>query len=221
LSSTVSKRHNKAGTAIVTAIRAGTKGATLIAADVGLHVHSTDEAEHSALPRTIPLNLLPKTMPLTVKQRITRASIPDIFMYEEVHTNDQRKYTIVEIKYCRDTRQEEQEARANQQHATMHQLIQQYDPSATIEYYVIMLGVSGVLYEATIKCLSEQLGIQGPTLAALLTKLHHIAVEGLGKAWKHRRMLINHLPGMKGKGKWHRHRAPPHRKTRKKRATKR
>jgi len=69
--------------------------------------------------------------------------------------------------------------------------------------------------------LIDKLGVEGPLLKNLLTQLHHIAVEGLGKAWNQRRMLIAQLPGMKGKAKAYRHRVSPHRKTRKKRATKR
>jgi len=215
------KRHNKAGTAIVRAIRAGNKGAALVAAGVGLRIHSKDNEDPLTLPRTVPFDMLPRTMPRTVKHTLTCASIPDIFLYEEDPKTQRRKYTIVEIKYCRDTRQEDQEARAEQQHAAMQQQLKQYDPLSTVECCVLLLGVSGVIFKQTVQRLTDKLGVEGPLLKNLLTQLHHIAVEGLGKAWNQRRMLIAQLPGMKGKGKAYRHRVSPHRKTRKKRATKR
>jgi len=131
-------------------------------------------------------------------------------------------HTIVQIKYCRHTGQkDDQEARAEQQHAAMQQQLKQYDPLSTVECCVLLLGVSGVIFEQTVQRLTDKLGVEGPLLKNLLTQLHHIAVEGLGKAWNQRRMLIAQLPGMKGKGKAYRHRVSPHRKTRKKRATKR
>jgi len=160
-------------------------------------------------------------MPRTVKHNLTSASIPDIFLYEEDPKTKRRKYTVVEIKYCRDTRLEDQEARAEQQHAAMQQQLKQYDPLSTVECCVLLLGVSGVIFQQTVQRLTDKLGVEGPLLKNLLTQLHHIAVEGLGKAWNQRRMLIAQLPGMKGKGKAYRHRVSPHRKTRKKRATKR
>jgi len=45
-------------------------------------------------------------------------------LFEEDPKTKRREYTIVEIKYCRDTRQEHQEARAEQQHAAMQQQLQ-------------------------------------------------------------------------------------------------
>lgn len=198
LSGSVTKRHNNAGTAIVEAIYAGSRGGELLTADVGLNKRRKDQGLPSLdIRKKIPAEILPPTMPPALKQQLTKHSIPDAMLYKYDHTTKTRSYVIVEIKYCRDTKPEDQEARATEQHKALEQAIKTYDPIANVQYCTLMLGVSGTIFTSFLKQMQDHLGVSGPQLDSLAKKLHVIAVEGLSNVWKQRRALINNLKGSK------------------------
>ena len=100
---------------------------------------------------------------------------------------------IVEIKYCRDTDPLPQQSRASQQHHVLRETLAQHAPTAVVEQVTLTLGVSGVLYKASIEALKDKLGVTEPQLGNLLTQLHHIAVDSLNRIWAQRWAMINQL----------------------------
>eukprot|EP00775_Hariotina_reticulata_P006095 gene6095-biopygen7890 len=194
LSKAVTIRHNDAGTAIVNAIHQGRKGSMLLTSDVGWrkrHEGGDPPLPKAATTRNIPADALPDSIPTSVKQTLTKCSISDALMYAYDERYGKHHYIIVEIKYCRDTDPSLQQARAKDQHQHLKQTIEQYEPQATVEQVTVLLGVSGVIYKSLRKVLQEKLGVGPPQVAALLTQLHHIAVDSLDKIWRQRWAMIN------------------------------
>ena len=130
-----------------------------------------------------------------------------------------REYTLVELKYCRDTRPEDQEARAEQQHLQIVQALKTHDTTATVKHCKLMLGVSGAIYQSTIQHPKEDLGIEGSALDNLLKQLHLIAVEHLERIWRYRSAKIkNRLGGQRKQHTGQKHKrtvVAPHRTTQK------
>lgn len=190
LSSAVTLRHNDAGTAIVEAIAQGSKGGHLISTDVGWQCrHQGDEQlPPAACTRYIPVDALPCTIPVKMRQQLAKQSIPDAMLY--TCEGGTREYTIVEIKYCRDTRPDEQRARASAQHQALKEAIETHDPHAKVTLVPLMLGVSGVIYKTMVSAMEEKLGVKGAHLRTLLKRLHYIAIEGLEKIWQQRWAMI-------------------------------
>jgi hypothetical protein len=149
---------------------------------------------------------------------IDQQSVPDALMYNFVGDT----YTIVEIKYCRDTDKATQQAKATQQHqhlceslaaspnhdadqpeeqdTDMEELsaaIASSAQSTRVHQVTILLGVTGVIYTETVERLTA-LGISGPALKTLLTDLHYTAIHGLERIWRQRGALITQL----GRLKW-------------------
>jgi len=202
LSKATTLRHNEAGIAIVEAIQAGVKGNQLVAADIGVNKRRKARGKEAlAVSRVIPLGVLPRDMPPEVKESIRTTSIPDAMLYTFNRKKRCREYTLVELKYCRDTRPEDQEARAEQQHLQIVQALKTHDTTATVKHCKLMLGVSGAIYQSTIQHLKEDLGIEGSALDNLLKQLHLIAVEHLEKIWRYRSAKINNRLG--GRRKQH------------------
>jgi hypothetical protein len=116
------------------------------------------------------------------------------------HTDEagRRVYTIVEIKYCRDTQPEGQTARAAEQHKALAQCIRQHDKQAQVQEVPLMLGVSGVIYNNFIAQM-RQLGVDGPLLEGLLRRLHFTAIRGLHRIWRQRAALIQQTQHSSGR----------------------
>jgi hypothetical protein len=220
-------RHNNAGALIVEAIYMGEKGHHLIAADAGLNKRRRAEGEAPLdLTRTIPESALPTSIPKTVRAKLCKQRIPDDFVYNYNRYRSTRRmeYTVVEIKYCRDTKHEEQEARAVEQHKSLVDALNKYAAAAEVKYCVLLLGVGGVIYLDFSRMLSEDLGVitfmKGNSLDALLRKLHFKSIEAVGEMWKHRRAVLHNKLGAKKKRIMGMKRArpnqpPPHRPTKK------
>jgi hypothetical protein len=166
----------------------------LLTSDVGWRKRQDNEEAplpKAAATRYIPADSLPDSIPTSVKQALTRCSIPDALMYAYDEDRGTHHYIIVEIKYCRDTDPSQQQSRAEEQHQLLKQTIEQYEPQATVEQVTLLLGVSGVIYKSLRQVLQEKLGVARPQVDALLTDLHHIAVESLDKIWRQRWAMIN------------------------------
>jgi len=168
----------------------------LVTSDVGWR--KRHEAPDLPLPkaattRNIQAHNLPDSIPAHVKEALTKCSIPDAFMHNYDEEHDVHHYIIVEIKYCRDTDPLPQQSRASQQHHVLRETLAQHAPKAVVEQVTLTLGVSGVLYNASIKALKDKLGVTEPQLGNLLTQLHHIAVDNLNRIWAQRWAMINQL----------------------------
>jgi hypothetical protein len=197
LSKAVTLRHNDAGTAILKAIHQGCKGRLLLTSDVGWRKRHDKETEsplpQAATTRHIQVNHLPDSIPIHIKDALTRCSIPDAVLYDYDFERDVHHYILVEVKYCRDTDPAQQRERASQQHQVLRETIQKYAPQATVDQVTLMLGVSGAIYNSTIEALKDKLGVTQPRLNTLLKKLHHMAVASLTRIWDQRWAMINHL----------------------------
>jgi hypothetical protein len=197
LSHAATLRHNEAGTAILKAIHQGCKGRLLLTSDVGWRKRH-DKANEPPLPqaattRNIQLSDLPDSIPIHIKEAITRCSIPDAILYDFDFERGTHKYILVEVKYCRDTDPEPQRDRASQQHQVLRETIQKYAPQATVDQVTLTLGVSGAIYNSFMKALKDKLGVTQPRLNTLINKLHHMAVASLNRIWDQRWAMINRL----------------------------
>ena len=191
LSKPVTMRHNKAGAAIVEAIYNGSKGHSLLTADVGLQKRQRELGLPSLnLPRRIPADVLPSSIPAALRTQLTRHSIPDALLCHLSKDQTHRKYIVVEVKYCRDTRTADQELRATDQHAQLIESIRKYDPKADVVLCTLLLGVGGSIYKSFRTRMQEHLGVSGASLDALCAKLHRLAIEGLENIWKYRQARL-------------------------------
>lgn len=186
-------RHHAAGAYILEAIRAGAKGGTIIQADIGSR-KKQQKAGLTPLPTHIPTEHLPtlrapntdkhgsKTEPtrrLATNEAIT--SIPDITLYEKKRRGKliRRRYTIIEIKYCTDTRPHIQHQRADQQHTRLISTLVRSRPNTEARLVTILLGMAGYIYLEETEEQLQTLGINGQALNNLITNLHVQAVKSL------------------------------------------
>ena len=228
LSQTVTLRHNDAGTVIVKAIRRGSRGGELAASDIGIHKRSSaEELIHKGTTLTTRRKFTQAdfddpympSIPHRVQQAlINQRSVPDALMYDEQYN----VFTIVEIKYCRDTDKDTQRVKAAEQHKHLHDSIagmddqpdqpeEQHDTGMTdlcaairdadqtrpsVFQKTILLGVTGVIYAETEQQLTT-LGVSGPALKKLLSDLHYTAISGLERIWRQRGALLKQMGHLK------------------------
>ena len=207
VSNAVTLRHNKAGTAIVQAILKGSRGEELRAADVGYNRHvqqaataaewdSDDEGSEGPSDNTAGTTgtdgAASSPAPPGNQRRWDQSSIPDATLQHTDPATGREKYTLVEIKYCEDTRPEGQETRAREQHQALKHRLE--SGGADVSVVTIMLGVTGAIYKDTTESL-QQLGVTGAALPRLLKHLHFHAVTSLNTIWKHRCTLIREKLG--------------------------
>jgi hypothetical protein len=186
---------------IVEAIYMGEKGSQLLAAEVGLNKRRRAQGEDALdITRTLSQAALPTSIPLKVRKTICKLSIPDALLYSFNRKLCRREYTVVEIEYCRDTKPEDQEARAEKQHKELISTLRKHDATATVKHRTLLLGVGGAIYKELGQTLSNDLGVRGRPLDTLLCKLHSKSVQAAGDMWKHRRALLHNKLGTK-KGK--------------------
>jgi hypothetical protein len=100
-----------------------------------------------------------------------------LYSTDDTDDTNRRKITLVEIKYCVDTKPEDQRAAAQAQHATLMAALEAA-PDTHAELIVILLGTAGYIYLETQDQL-QKLGVQGRALTSLLTNLHVQAVKSL------------------------------------------
>ena len=156
-------------------------------------------------------------MPAELKRHFTKASIPDAMLYKPASPRgDKRQYTIVEIKYCRDTQPEEQEKRAEKQHKELITTIQQYDPTAEVKAMHIAVGRVWHHLQINLWKTRNNLGVTGSLLKGLVRRLHLHAVRSMTSILQYRWRLMDEHMGIKGRHKDKRKRAagqePRHRK---------
>ena len=128
---------------ILKAVRAGSKGTTVIQADVG----SQEKQARSGLrplPNDIPTKYLAARKRSRTATHAEGRSRPDFTLYSEQQTEGKtiRKFTLVEIKYCTDTRPQDQLERATEQHQSLLQQLTRSAPNTEAELVVILLATS-------------------------------------------------------------------------------
>lgn len=197
LSAAYTRRHNDAGTEILEAIGRGTRAAHVYLSDVGFTKRkSRAEAPEGMQPHRFMRHM---DAPLYFNPDLAQAleeykdSVPDILLIhsEEIEWN----FTIVELKYCRDTDPDPQQQRAASQHSALRDLIMAHEPTARVHILPLMLGVSGIIYESFMQTMKDRLGVAGTTLNSLARRLHFIAVRNLRLIWAQRcAILQNHCP---------------------------
>lgn len=172
-------RHHAAGMYILDAIRAGDKGGTVIQADVGSHRKQL-KAGLAPLPSRIPNAHLPTD---------SATSVPDITLYETKRQGGitKHRYTLVEIKYCTDTRPHPQQRRADQQHTQLTSALTRTRSNTEARVITILLGMAGYIYKEETEEQLQELGIQGQALKSLVTNLHVQAVKSLTRIIQARR----------------------------------
>jgi len=155
-------RHHAAGMYILEAIKAGSKGGTIIQADVGNHDKQL-RAGITPLPNQISNDHLP------INHRPTTSSVPDITLYERRQQGGiiKRRYTIVEIKYCTDTRPQPQQKRADLQHTALISALAKTRSNTEARLITINLGMAGYIYQDETEEQLQQLGINGQALNSL------------------------------------------------------
>ena len=181
-------RHHSAGMYILDAIRAGTKGGTIIQADVGSQKKQI-KAGCTPLPSRIPAKHLPPDRYHGGDTQTATKSVPDITLYEteQQGRTTKHRYTIVEIKYCADTRPHPQQHRADQQHTQLTSALTQTRPNTEARVVTILLGMAGYIYQEETEEQLQRLGIQGQALHSLITNLHVQAVKSLTRIIQARR----------------------------------
>jgi hypothetical protein len=93
------------------------------------------------------------------------------------------------VKDFRDTDMVTQNNRANEQHQRLMEQLRLYDPAAEVNVHVMLLGVSGCIYNSCIAKL-RHLGVEGELLETLLAELHFSAIESLVQIWRYRQHKI-------------------------------
>lgn len=190
----VTKRHNDAGMIIAKAIMQTPAADSLVMMDLG---PTNTAAKHNMpLNRRIPLDILPPNMPAQTRTEISAQNVPDMLLYTPPTGPRPATYTIIEIKYCRDTDPSGQQGRAIHQHEDLQNTLRHFAPTSTVRLVTIPLGVSGAIYTYTRSALHTHLSIQDQLLETTLKKLHLHAVRSLTGIIRVRRFL----EGCKGSG---------------------
>ena len=157
---------------------------------LGRYVGSAIAHQRDDLPNTkhrIPPHALPQNMPPEVKQQLAAKHIPDMMLHKPRTHNKPASYTIIEIKYCRDTDPAPQTQAAIAQHAPLVQAIRQYDPTADTRVVPIPLGVAGYVYKTTTYAMQRHLGLPRTQARTLARRLHIHAVKSLTSIIGYRR----------------------------------
>ncbi|KAJ9505970.1 hypothetical protein QJQ45_002733 [Haematococcus lacustris] len=147
----VQERHNGAGRLITKAISKGSQGGYITYTDIGSHARG--EQNDMDLPNTTLSDTLAAIGLPTAHNTTTR---PDIIMVSTKSNKRNRDkdesnkhVTILEIKYCADSRWTEQLEKASTQHAALATAIREAGNTVTIR--PILLGIGGITYEAHTK----------------------------------------------------------------------
>ena len=189
-------RHHQAGRLIMNAVLAGDRGNEVVMMDVGKL--NMDEGPAS-MPHRIPLHTLPSCMSDEAKRAAASCSIPDGFMYKAATTQTMETYTVLEIKFCRDTDPTGQLARARTQHSRLVEALTAAAPGAVVQMEVILIGVSGAIYTEHTKDPMVRLGVTRGAWDKLKYRLNVLAVQQLH--WIHVNKLIQESamqPGVHG-----------------------
>eukprot|EP00878_Enallax_costatus_P022363 GHUV01023721.1.p1 GENE.GHUV01023721.1~~GHUV01023721.1.p1 ORF type:complete len:226 (+),score=29.20 GHUV01023721.1:1-678(+) len=176
------------------ALLTGDKGADVVSMDISKEAQSEEGFLQTS--SRIPQHILPRRMPASLKASLSQSHRPDITLFSKgTGRNGRNCYTLVEVKYCRDTEPHDQIMSVREQHHELVQSIRQYDKQAKVELAVIPLGVAGAIYHSTRQLLQDTLGVAGPSQDTLLRNLHIHAVNALTKIPRQRRIAFGTRTG--------------------------
>jgi ribonuclease HI len=98
------------------------------------------------------------------------------------------EFAIIEIKYCSDTKPQEQENNANTQHTQLHSLLTR-TWGCKVTLHTILLGVGGTIY-TSMEHTMHTLGVQEGAYNKLANELNLVAAEFAERAMALRRFLM-------------------------------
>jgi hypothetical protein len=186
------ERHNRAGRILLRAISKGDCGNDLAMADVGRSARCEAAGAPTFRNNHAPLHLLPFPNNATPQQRdehmkMIRTFKPDALIVSQGITKTNTKITIVEVKYCIDTKPEDQWTKAHEQHAELKSRLEGAGYLAqNISICPLLVGVSGTLYKRTLASL-KTLGVPHSKATKCASKLHKEAIRSLHDIVKTRR----------------------------------
>jgi ribonuclease HI len=185
------ERHNRAGRIFLRAISKGDCGNDLVMADVGRNARCAADGAPTFQSNHISLQLLPVPDNATPQQRqehmkMLRTLKPDALLVSG-RDKPNTKITIVEIKYCIDTKPNDQWTKAHEQHAELKSRLEGVGYlGQNISVCPLLVGVSGTIYRRTLASL-EKLGVARPQARKCARKLHVEAIRSLHDIVKTRR----------------------------------
>jgi ribonuclease HI len=195
MSRIVTERHNQAGRLIAAAVDEAGKGGGLVMTDVG-RAELMAEAGLEHLPHTkraIP----PWLVAPTLQHKLPGVgSIPDAILVEHTDTTapectpesipiSSRRVTLIEIKFCPDTRPGAQLEKARTQHKALVDLIT--SSGSTVRVLPILLGIGATMYQRHTQQALWELGIPHKQTTQLLNELSRLAGQKAAELVRRRR----------------------------------
>jgi ribonuclease HI len=188
------ERHNRAGRIFLRAISKGDCGNDLVMADVGRNARCAADGVPTFGSNHISLHLLPVPDNATPQQRdehlkTLRTLRPDALLVSQSRDKPSTKITIVEVKYCIDTKPNDQWTKAHEQHSELKSRLEGAGYLAqNISICPLLVGVSGTIYKRTLASL-KKLGVTHSKANKCASKLHKEAIRSLHSIVKTRRHL--------------------------------
>ncbi len=176
IQSMVTERHNIASRLITKNLIKGDFGGNIIFTDIGSETRMAQQSlvfpAHVA-NRTLPLWLLPNLS----ADKLRSCSRPDAICILPLGTKNQRDIQavhpsrwdvhLIEVKYCNDTRPEQQLARATEQHNGLKHALAQVCHKVSL--HTILIGVMGTIYECHTELPLSKLGLDWCRVRNLLS----------------------------------------------------
>ena len=177
-------RHNSTGRILLKAISKGSMGADLVMADLG----SAEKCEQDGAPiitqRRVPAELLSHLKSAQTSEQ--PKSQPDAMIVLKGNGDEKDTVLLIEFKYCRDTKPDDQLKHCTTQHADLMQALR---GTYTVKLVPILIGHSGTIFtEHTLSSL-KQLGITPIHANKCALKMHLDAIQHLHSIVKTRRHL--------------------------------
>jgi hypothetical protein len=112
---------------------------------------------------------------------------PDALLVSQSGNKLNTKITIIEVKYCIDTKPNDQWTKAHEQHSELKRRLEGAGFLAqNISICPLLVGVSGTIYKRTLASL-KKLGVAHPQATKCASKLHKEAIRSLHDIVKTRR----------------------------------
>ena len=202
----ITERHNAAGRLVLKAISKGALGGCLVAADVGRADKLPGALEGVAGMRSPPAWLGLGTVgrstsrPDGILVVPTGSDGPYAGVTAPLQSLRPDEYTVhlVEIKYCPDTRVEDQLARADDQHAALREQLERR--GSQVVQTTVLLGAGGTVYKQHTVDALRTLGVNGERLLKITNKLNRLAADWAASIIGTRRKLeTNRRPQAPGR----------------------
>jgi len=194
------ERHNRAGRIFLRAISKGSRGNDLVMADVGRAEKCLADGAPSFKCNHIPRSLIPCPKHASREEQLQHAAMlrklkPDALMVSTGRRKTDTLIQIVEIKYCIDTKPEEQLQRAREQHQELIlKLIAQGYLAHNITIIPLLIGVSGTIYKTHTQEALNKLGVAHTQTKTCISKVHKEAIKSLHDIVQTRRHIEHTSP---------------------------